>query len=232
MKNWMPIRLSLLFAMLMMMATTVASQVPAPFGGSQSFWNNPQTAKTLKLTPQQQAELNNLVNDANKQFLLDVRGKFSPEQWKQIQSLRTNHSGIASQLGLEGPDAQQVANILKVNRTAAQNYVILMNEKLSQAVVSSVMRLAASRGQTADPCKTASEAAIYAAPNLDSTQLKFTITLESKTFTGSSCPDAMADLKFQRPVKLTATYPCAVTTEGVDLAPDCKISSSVTTYVY
>jgi hypothetical protein len=232
MKTWMSIRLSLTLAILAAIATLAPAQVPTPWNGNQPFWYNPEAVKKLNLTPTQQQELNALVNKANKEFLEEARSKFTDEQWKQIQSLRANHSDVASEMGLEGPDTQHVAAALKVSRAAAQDYVILINGLLANAVGAGAQYLQLIRTTTKDPCKDASEAAIQAVPNLDSTQLKFTLTLQGTTYAGNSCPAASANLKQGQPATLTAAYPCAVTTEGVDLAPDCKISSKVTIYEY
>lgn len=207
MKTLVAIRLSLAIAMLVTVVTAVAAQVPVPWNGNQSFWNNPKTAKNLNLTFKQQQEMNNLLNKANEQFLLEIRSKFTPEQWKQIQSLRANHSEAAAQMGLEGPDAQRVASALKIGRTTAQNYLILIDGMLANAAGAGAQYLQAARGQTNDPCKTASEEAVFAAPNRDSTQLKFTLTLEGTSYAGNTCPAAMANLKQMRPIKLTVTYP-------------------------
>lgn len=232
MKTWKSIRLSLTIAILAAIVTVVPAQVPTPWNGNQPFWFNSEAVKKLNLTPTQQQELNALVNKANQEFLEGARSKFTEEQWKQIQSLRANHSDVASEMGLEGPDAQRVAAALKVNRAAAQDYMILINGLLAHAVGAAAQYLQLIRTTTKDPCKDASEAAIQAVPNLDSTQLKLTLTLEGKSYPGNSCPAALANLKQGQAASLTATYPCAVTTAGVDLAPDCKISSKVTIYEY
>jgi hypothetical protein len=232
MKTSMAIRMTLVTAMLLIVAAGAAAQLPVPWNENRPFWYNPDAVKKLNLTYEQQQELNNLVNKANQEFLQGARSKFTEEQWKQIQSLRANHSDVASEMGLEGPDALHVAAALKVNRAAAQDYVILINRLLTNAVHAGAQYLQLLRVVTKDPCKDASEVAIQAVPNLDSTQLKFTLTLEGTSYAGNTCPAATANLKQGRPVTVTATYPCAVTSQGVDLAPDCKISSKVTMYEY
>jgi Spy/CpxP family protein refolding chaperone len=107
MKTFMAIRLNLAIATLMTFAAAASAQAPVPWDGNKSFWNNPETAKSLNLTQKQQNKMNNLLNKANEQFLLEIRSKFTPEQWKQIQSLRTNYSQAAAELGLKGPDASE-----------------------------------------------------------------------------------------------------------------------------
>jgi len=232
MKAMMAIRLTLAVALLVIFVPQAAAQVPAPWDGAQSFWNNPETAKSLNLTSKQQAVLNNLLNKANEQLRSDIRGKFTPQQWKQIQSLRAGHSRAAARMGLEGPDAQKVASALKIKRIAAQDYMILTNEMVARAAGSGAQYLGISRTQTIDPCKSVSEAAVVAAPNLDPTQLQFTLTLEGVSYAGNTCPAAMWNLKGGHPIKVTVTYPCAFTSQGVDLAPDCKISSASAMYEY
>ena len=232
MRTPLAIRMSLGLAILAMVTTAASAQVPVPWDGYKSFWNNPDTAKNLKLTPQQQQEMNDLLTKANQQFLLDLRSKFTPDQWKQIESLHAGHSELAAQLGLDGPDAQHVAAALRVNREAAQNYITLINTILEKAVASGAQYLQLIRTTTKDPCKDTFEAAMLAAPNLDSTQLKFTFTWEGKSYAGRSCPAGTANLKSGRPVNVKITYPCAITGRGVDLAPGCKISAQVTEYEY
>lgn len=232
MKTWAPVRSILLIAALITVVVEVGAQVPVPRDENESFWNNPEAVKNLHLSNQQRQTMNELLKQTHEQFLLGIRSRLRPEQWKQMLSLRAAHSGVAAEMGLEGPDAQRVASALKVERATAQNYVTLINRTLSDAVSTGTMLLAEIRLTTNDPCKTASEAVIAAAPNLDSTQLKLTFTLDGTSYAGNTCPAGLANLRQGQPAMVAATYPCAVTSQGVNLAPDCKFSVASSEYAY
>jgi Spy/CpxP family protein refolding chaperone len=234
MRTPMAIRLSLTFAIFLTVAAALPAQVPIPppWNGYQAFWQNAETIKSLNLTHEQLVALTRLLDKANEQLQTDIRSQLTPEQQKKMQSLQTNRSQDASLMGLKGPDAQKVALALKVRRTAAQNYMILMNAMMQNAVGQGAQILQVGRSSITDPCKAASEWVIAAAPNLDSRQLKFKITLNDTSYVGTSCPEGMANIKGGTMSTVSATYPCAVTSDGVDLAPDCKFTVGVSAYQY
>jgi len=210
---------------------TAQAQVPDPWQGQGSFWNNPEAVKKLKLTDEQRMAMDAVLWKAIVQVQQGILAKVTPEQLKQMQLLRTDHSKAAVRMGLYGPDAQRVAAALQVGRETAQNYSILMEMVLGQAVSIGTMVVGGSRGITTDPCKMVSDYLLMAAPELDSTQVKITLTLNGKTHTENSCPSATADLLQNIPVIVKATYPCAETVQGVDLAPGCQFERTVTEYV-
>jgi hypothetical protein len=219
-------------ALSMAVVATAQAQVPDPWQGQGSFWNNPDAVKKLKLTDEQRREMNLILQKANAQVQQKVRAKLTPDQLKQIQSLDTDQSEGAVRMGLDGPDARRVASALGIERVAAQNYLMLMDMTLGQAEYLGIGKVSVSRGITTDPCKTVSEVLLMAASQLDSAQVKITLTLNGKTYPGNSCPSATADMLPNIPVVVKATYPCAVTVQGVDLAPGCQFERAVTALVH
>jgi Spy/CpxP family protein refolding chaperone len=223
--------LRLILAIAALSVASAQAELPAPWAGQGSFWDNPEAIKKLKLTDEQRRGMSVILQKANAQVQQEIRAKLTPEQLKQIQSLHTDQSEAGARMGLGGPDAQRVASALRVGRVTAQNYSILMDMTLGQAVSIGAELVSSLRGITTDPCKTTSDALLMSAPQFDSAQVKVTLTLNGKTYPGNSCPSATADLLQDKPATVKATYPCAVTVQGVDLAPGCRFERAVTALV-
>jgi len=227
-------RLVFALPVLFIAATISVAQVPLPYSDQQLFWENPEFMKTLKLTEKQRAELNQILNKTNQQFRKDLQAKFTPGQWKRIESLRATRSQAAARMGVYGPEAQQTMKALDRNRATTENFSILVSTLLTQAVANSAQFLQMRRGQTSDPCRDALDAFTQSSPQLDTTQVKLSLDFDGKKHTGNSCPDGTADLaqNQNRPTTIKATYPCAVTTQGVNLAPGCEFAAQITVYQY
>jgi len=111
---------------------------------------------------------------------------------------------------------------------ALNNYLTLTN-----ATAMGAQALSISRGQTTDPCTTASGAVYGGAPNLTPANLKFTIVLNGKTVAGPnqaapSCSGDQTDLVESQPAQVTVTYPCNLNFFGYKPAPGCTLTAKVT----
>lgn len=67
--------------------------------------------------------------------------------------------------------------------------------------------LSVSRGQTTDPCSTASAAVEAAAPNLSTSSLSFSYTLDGQSYSGTTCTAGAAYLVQGTSAVLEVTYP-------------------------
>jgi Flp pilus assembly protein TadG len=91
--------------------------------------------------------------------------------------------------------------------------------------------LSISRGQTTDPCHTASQAVYSAAPNLNQSNLNFTITLGGHSFTSPSCSGQQDYLVQSQSAQVTVTYPCNLQLFGFNPAPNCALSAQTTVLI-
>jgi periplasmic protein CpxP/Spy len=100
-----------------------------PLSGRGRFWQNPQIVDALKLTDDQRKAMDDILQQhleslvdlranaqarsalfkANAQFLLALREKLSPEQWKQVQAFRDAHPGASHRWRQGGPGPQGAA---------------------------------------------------------------------------------------------------------------------------
>jgi len=105
---------------------------------------------------------------------------------------------------------------------ALHNHLILTN-----AVNTGAQQLALSRGQTSDPCATASTAITSAAPTLSSNlTLSFVINGTSYSST-TSCPSGASNMVQGASAQVTATYPCVLAVFQEKYA-SCSLQSQVT----
>ncbi|HTZ58258.1 MAG TPA: TadE/TadG family type IV pilus assembly protein [Acidobacteriaceae bacterium] len=115
---------------------------------------------------------------------------------------------------------------------ALNNYVTL-----TEATSVGARALAISRGQTTDPCATASAAVYAAAPLLVSSNLSFTFVLNGTTYTGASCSSgssttgAAGNLVQGDNAVVTVTYPCSLAVYGANYAPNCLLQAQMTELV-
>jgi Flp pilus assembly protein TadG len=88
---------------------------------------------------------------------------------------------------------------------AIHNYLILTN-----GVNIGAQLLAISRGQTTDPCATASAAISAAAPSLSSS-ISLTFVIDGTTYSSTtSCTAGAANMVQGAAAQITATYPCSL----------------------
>lgn len=115
---------------------------------------------------------------------------------------------------------------------AFNNYVLL-----TEATSVAARTIAVSRGQTLNPCSTASQAVYSAAPMLTQSNLNFTFVLNGTTYTGASCASssttsgAAGNLVQGTNATVTVTYPCSVQVFKADYAPNCTLTAQMTEWV-
>lgn len=71
-------------------------------------------------------------------------------------------------------------------------------------------QLAISRGQSTDPCSTASTAVIAASPTLAKANLNFSFSLNGVPYSGTTCSSATASMVQGTTAKVSVTYPCSL----------------------
>ena len=129
--------------------------------------------------------------------------------------------------------------ILLLLVTGVFTFGIMLNNYmvLTESVSVGARTLAISRGQTTDPCSTASAAIFSAAPNLKPADMKFTFALNGVRYTGPSCSSASTttgaagNLIQGTTAQVTVTYPCSLAVYGADYGPDCQLKSQITELV-
>lgn len=90
-----------------------------------------------------------------------------------------------------------------------------------------------SRGNTLDPCATASTAVAGAAPGLNTSQITFSSVINGSSYTGTSCNSATTttgpagSLVQGGYYVLSTTYPCKLTVFGQNLVSNCTLHASV-----
>jgi Flp pilus assembly protein TadG len=115
---------------------------------------------------------------------------------------------------------------------AFNNYLILTN-----AVGAGGRALAIARGNTTDPCSTASTAVAQSAVLLNSTNIGYTWSLNGNPYSGTSCSSsstttgAAGNLVQGQTAQITITYPCSLVIFRLNLAPSCQLTASTTELV-
>ena len=109
------------------------------------------------------------------------------------------------------------------------------SEALTFATNTGAQQLSISRGITKDPCNTVYTVAASAAPQLHSSNIKFTIVLNGKTevsgATSPTCTGGAADLVQSSNAQVTATYPCNLNIFGLNPVPNCTLTAKTTVLV-
>ena len=112
---------------------------------------------------------------------------------------------------------------------AINNYM-----QLTEATNVGARQLAISRGQTTDPCSTASTAVINAAPLLKPSGtggMAFKFTLNGTSYPGASCSSsstttgAAGNLVEGSTAMITVTYPCSLKVYGATLLSSCVLTA-------
>lgn len=121
---------------------------------------------------------------------------------------RTERAG--SRQGQAMLEFAMVAPVLLMVVTGIVSFGIVVQNSLvlTNAVNTGAQLLAASRGQTTDPCATATAAIEAAAPNLASGSLSFTFVINGSTYTSTSCASGASGMTQGASAEVEATYPC------------------------
>lgn len=105
---------------------------------------------------------------------------------------------------------------------AFHNYLVLTN-----AVNVGAQLLAVSRGQTTNPCSTASTAINSAAFGLNTASLSYTFVINGASYTTTSCTAGAANMVQGASVQVTAAYPCTLVIYSMNI-PSCTLRSQTT----
>lgn len=109
--------------------------------------------------------------------------------------------------------------------------IVLQNSLvLTNAVNTGAQLLAASRGQTTDPCGTASAAIETAAPNLAAGSLSFTFVINGSSYSSTSCSSGASNMTQGASAEVKATYPCLFKIFET-VMPSCTLSAQTTEIV-
>ena len=140
-----------------------------------------------------------------------VNNRFSTEV--RIQSHK-----LGSRRGQSVIEFSLVAPLLLILMTGmvAFGLTLYNNLVLINGVNIGAQALATSRGQTTDPCATATTAIQNAAPSLTSSKLTYSITIAGGTpYTTTSCTAAASAMVQGANVKVSANYPCTLAVYGM-----------------
>jgi Flp pilus assembly protein TadG len=105
---------------------------------------------------------------------------------------------------------------------ALHNYMVLTN-----SINVGTQALAISRGQTTDPCATATAAIDSAALGLTTANLSFSYVIDGSTYSGTSCTSAVSSMVQGTSAQITATYPCTLVIYSMTI-PSCTLRSQTT----
>ncbi|MGA3080941.1 MAG: TadE/TadG family type IV pilus assembly protein [Terracidiphilus sp.] len=105
-------------------------------------------------------------------------------------------------------------------------------QELTDGVGAAGQYLSVDRTSTTDPCADAYAKLIAAAPNLAGSKLTLNVTMNSTTYTGTSCSGDENQLVLGSTVTVNATYPCNIGMFGVNFSSSCLLKAQVAEYVY
>ncbi len=121
-----------------------------------------------------------------------------------------------------------------------------LDQTLTNAAAAGAQALSIARGETLNPCTAVSSAAAGISPSLNTTNLKYTITITppagttgttytlannqaNPTCAATNYQSAPAsDLQTNTNANVTLTYPCAIVIYGINFAPNCKLTAQTT----
>jgi len=151
---------------------------------------------------------------------------------RAILSEDEDRGGALIEFALTLPPLMMVVVGIWIFGFAMNNYLILTN-----ATTVAARTLSISRGQTLDPCATAVSALTAAAPTLTSSKLTYSYSLNSVSYSGTSCSSASystgapSNLIQGQPATITVNYPCSLAGYGTDYAPTCNLQARMTELV-
>jgi len=137
--------------------------------------------------------------------------------------------GAGNERGQSMVEFALVVPILLMLVTAIVCFGIIMQNSLTltNSVNVGALQLAMSRGQTTDPCATATAAIESAAPNLTPANLSFTYVINGNTYTSTSCTAGAAYMTQGGSLQVTVTYPCSFAIIYKATFPSCGLSSQI-----
>ena len=105
---------------------------------------------------------------------------------------------------------------------------------LTQGVGTGAQYLQQIRTTTTDPCADTLNAITQSTPTLKKANITLTVNINGTNYSGSSCSGGASTLSQaqNKPVTVTAFYPCNLSIYGVSLSSSCKLGAQVTEYEY
>jgi Flp pilus assembly protein TadG len=127
-----------------------------------------------------------------------------------------------------------VAPLLLLVMTGVLSFGIIFSHQvtLTQAVGVGGQYLQQIRTSTTDPCQDTFTAITNAAPNLASSGITLTLTMNGTSVTGNSCSGDQTHLVQGGAATVAATYPCQLFAYGIKFPSVCTLSAQVTEYEY
>ena len=123
-----------------------------------------------------------------------------------------------------------VLPVLLMVFTAITGFGLVLNNfmVLTNAVSTGAQALAISRGQSTDPCLTASTAINAAAFDLSASSISLAFVIDGATFSAptTTCASGAADMVQGATAQITATYPCTLLIFGMN--PPCSLTTQTT----
>jgi Flp pilus assembly protein TadG len=127
-----------------------------------------------------------------------------------------------------------VLPMMMVVITGLYSFGVTLNNQiaLTQATGAGAQYLITLRGNTTDPCADTLTAIQSAAPNLNTSALNLTVTMNGTAVSGKSCAGQSSNLMSGQPVTVATTYPCSLLIYGLNLGSGCQLSAQVTEFEY
>ncbi len=142
------------------------------------------------------------------------------------QFFKKMRSGAGSRRGQSMVEFSLVMPVLFLTMTGMLSFGMTMHDYLvlTNGVNSGAQVLAMSRGQTSDPCATASAAVQSAAPSLTTTKLSYSFVINGTSYSGTSCTSGAASMVQGATAQVTASYPCVLAVYGMGI-PSCGLKT-------
>ena len=159
---------------------------------------------------------------------LAVRTETNPNRARSQKRAQTGQTAVEFAIALP---------VLLVLLTAIVSLGVAFNHELqlTYATNNATQLLSMSRGQTTDPCQTASQAVYSSAPTLAQSNVKFTIVLAGTTVASGaaqpSCGGSQTNLVQNQNAQVTTTYPCNLQIFGFNPAPSCNLTAQTTVMI-
>jgi Flp pilus assembly protein TadG len=153
------------------------------------------------------------------------------EVFVKIRS-KSKRAGARKERGGSFVEFTLVMPILMLTMTGLVTFGFALHNDLvlTNAVNTGAQLLAISRGQTTDPCATASTAIGAAAPSLK-TGLLLTFVINGVSYPSTTtCTAGVANMVQGGSAQITATYPCTLAVFGMSF-PSCKLQSQITEFI-
>jgi len=127
-----------------------------------------------------------------------------------------------------------VLPMMMVVVTGLYSFGVTLNNQiaLTQATGAGAQYLITLRGNTSDPCADTLSAIQGAAPNLNTSALNLTLTMNGSSVSAKTCPGQNSNLVQGQTVTVATTYPCNLLVYGLNLGSGCQLAAQVSEFEY